>query len=53
MTVKGKSGSGNIDVMRIDLTKSGLDYEAEYLLTTMGDVFTSFIQGISVSLSPI
>ena len=53
VTVKGKSGSGNIDVMRIDLTKSGLDYEAEYLLTTMGDVFTSFIQGISVSLSPI
>ena len=53
VTVKGKSGSGNIDVMRIDLTKSGLDYEAEYLLTTMSDVFTSFIQGISVSLSPI
>ena len=37
VTVKGKSGSGNIDVMRIDLTKSGLDYEVEYLLTTMGD----------------
>ena len=37
VTVKGKSGSGNIDIMRIDLTKSGLDYEVEYLLTTMGD----------------
>lgn len=37
VTVKGKSGSGNIEVMRIDLTKSGLDYEVEYLLTTMGD----------------
>ena len=39
VTVKGKSGSGNIDVMRIDLTKSGLDYEVEYLLTTMGEHF--------------
>ncbi len=37
ITVKGKSGSGNIEVMRIDLAKSGLDYEVEYLLSTMGD----------------
>ena len=37
VTVKGKSGSGNIELMRIDLTKSGLDYDVEYLLTTMGD----------------
>ena len=51
VTVKGKSGSGNIDVMRIDLTKSGLDYEAEYLLTTMGDHYydktINAVKGIS------
>ena len=51
VTVKGKSGSGNIDIMRIDLTKSGLDYEAEYLLTTMGDHYfdktINSIKGIS------
>lgn len=47
VTVKGKSGSGNIDVMRIDLTKSGLDYDVEYLLTTMGDhYFDKTINGI-------
>ena len=39
VTVKGKNGSGNIELMRIDLTKSGLDYDLEYLLTTMGDHF--------------
>ena len=51
VTVKGKSGSGNIDVMRIDLTKSGLDYEVEYLLTTMGDHYfdktINAVKGIS------
>ena len=51
ITVKGKSGSGNIDVMRIDLTKSGLDYEVEYLLTTMGDHYydktINAVKGIS------
>lgn len=47
VTVKGKSGSGNIDVMRIDLTKSGLDYEVEYLLNTMGDhYYDKTINGI-------
>ena len=47
ITVKGKSGSGNIDIMRIDLTKSGLDYEVEYLLTTMGDhYYDKTINGI-------
>ena len=39
VTVKGKNGSGCIELMRIDLTKSGLDYDVEYLLTTMGDHF--------------
>ena len=51
VTVKGKSGSGNIDVMRIDLTKSGLDYDVEYLLTTMGDHYfdktINAVKGIS------
>lgn len=51
VTVKGKSGSGNIEVMRIDLTKSGLDYEVEYLLTTMGDHYydktINAVKGIS------
>ena len=51
VTVKGKSGSGNIDVMRIDLTKSGLDYEVEYLLTTIGDHYydktINAVKGIS------
>ena len=47
ITVKGKSGGGNIDIMRIDLTKSGLDYEVEYLLTTMGDhYYDKTINGI-------
>lgn len=39
VTVKGKNGSGSIELMRIDLTKSGLDYDVEYLLTTMGEHF--------------
>ena len=39
VTVKGKNGSGSIELMRIDLTKSGLDYDLEYLLTTMGEHF--------------
>lgn len=39
VTVKGKNGSGSIELMRIDLTKSGLDYDVAYLLTTMGDHF--------------
>ena len=39
ITVKGKNGSGSIELMRIDLTKSGLDYDVEYLLTTMGEHF--------------
>ena len=39
VTVKGKNGSGSIELMRIDLTKSGLDYNLEYLLTTMGEHF--------------
>lgn len=51
VTVKGKSGSGNIEVMRIDLTKSGLDYDVEYLLTTMGDHYydktINAVKGIS------
>ena len=51
ITVKGKSGSGNIEVMRIDLAKSGLDYDVEYLLTTMGnhyyDKTINAVKGIS------
>ena len=39
VTVKGKNGSGSIELMRIDLTKSGLDHDVEYLLTTMGEHF--------------
>ena len=51
VTVKGKNGSGNIELMRIDLTKSGLDYDLEYLLTTMGEHYfdktINAVKGIS------
>ena len=37
ITLKGTNGGGSIEVMCIDLSKSGLSYDMEYILENLGD----------------
>lgn len=37
ISLKGKNGGGMIDVLCIDLSKSGLSYDMEYILENLGD----------------
>ena len=37
ITLKGTNGGGSVEVMCIDLSKSGLSYDMEYILENLGD----------------
>ena len=39
ITLKGTNGGGSIEVMCIDLSKSGLPYDMEYILENFGDYY--------------
>lgn len=39
ITVKGKNGSGAVDVMVIDLSGSGLSYDLDTMISTFGDYY--------------
>ena len=39
ISLKGKNGGGSIEVMCIDLSKSGLPYDMEYILENFGDYY--------------
>ncbi len=39
ITLKGTNGGGSIEVMCIDLSKSGLSYDMEYILENFGDYY--------------
>ena len=39
ISLKGKNGGGMIDVLRIDLSQSNLDYDMEYILENFGDYY--------------
>lgn len=39
ITVKGKNGSGTVDVMVIDLSDSGLSYDFDSIIGTFGDYY--------------
>ena len=41
ITLKGTNGGGSIEVMCIDLSKSGLPYDMEYILENLGDHYFS------------
>ncbi len=41
ITLKGTNGGGSIEVMCIDLSKSGLPYDMEYILENFGDHYFS------------
>ena len=41
ISLKGKNGGGMIDVLCIDLSKSGLSYDMEYILENLGDHYFS------------
>ena len=39
ITLKGTNGGGSVEVMCIDLSKSGLPYDMEYILENFGDYY--------------
>ena len=39
ITLKGTNGGGSVEVMCIDLSKSGLSYDMEYILENFGDYY--------------
>ena len=41
ITLKGTNGGGSVEVMCIDLSKSGLPYDMEYILENLGDHYFS------------
>ena len=41
ITLKGTNGGGSVEVMCIDLSKSGLPYDMEYILENFGDHYFS------------
>ena len=51
ISLKSKNGSGNIDVMVIDISKSELGYDLEYTLGTFGDYYFEYtknsVQGLN------
>lgn len=52
-TLKSKNGGGELDVMRIDLTKANLSYTADKILENFGDYYFNFMlgnmQGVTVA----
>lgn len=43
VTLKGKNGGGEIDVVMIDISDSGISYEPEYILENLGDYYFDYM----------
>ena len=51
ISLKSKNGSGNIDIMVIDLSKSDLGYDLEYTLGTFGDYYFEYTKNNAQGLN--